>query len=127
MKKIKEKLFVLLTSLGAIIFFVLIYTGLSDTIYHAPEHVLVIGDLEYENYIAPFCLNETYEKELFDSGKGFVTTIGEARKLGYEMDSTCTYNELVVSRQTFISFVLENLGFWKHPSERWNEDGTWNW
>ena len=92
--------------------------GITPSI-EAPPGALVQVDAASKTYFAPPCRQ-------ISSGLG-VTTLDNARKLGYSPDAQCLESGGFVQRNRSLSGqLLEKIGVLA-PASRWNANGSWNW
>lgn len=87
----------------------------------APDHAIVIVDAVTKSYFAPSCVS--VETQLAPR-----ITIGEARRLGLNPDSTCRDAGAFVQESRSLSGqLLETMQVLCPLRSRWNADGSWNW
>lgn len=112
-----------LAGIGSIIVVgALVFAG-SEVMQAPPSNLAIMADHVNKQYTSPECLSRgvDYESSDFEA-----MTFQKANDLGYEYDSTCTYESLYPSRNNLWDFVGTKLGFLKPLNWKWNEDGTWN-
>ncbi len=93
--------------------------GIAPTI-DAPPGALVHVDAASRIYFAPSCRQ-------ISSALG-ITTLGNARKLGFSPDARCLELGGFVQRDRSVSGqILEKFGLLAPLPSRWNANGSWNW
>ena len=86
----------------------------------APPGALVQVDAASKTYFAPPCRQ-------ISSALG-VTTLDNARKLGFSPDARCLELSGFVQRDRSVSGqLLEKFGLLAQLPSRWNANGSWNW
>ena len=106
-------------SIGAAAAFFGLGFGIAPTI-DAPPGALVQVDPASKTYFAPPCRQ-------ISSALG-VTTLDNARKLGFSPDAHCLELGGFVQRSRSLSGqLLEKLGLLPPLPNRWNANGSWNW
>jgi hypothetical protein len=93
--------------------------GIAPTI-DAPPSALVHVDTASRTYLAPPCRQ-------ISSALG-VTSLDNARKLGFSPDARCLELGGFVQRERSLSGqLLEKFGLLPPLPSRWNANGSWNW
>ena len=86
----------------------------------APPGALVQVDAASKTYFAPPCRQ-------ISSGLG-LTTLENARKLGFAPDARCLeIGGFVQPDRSLSGHLLEKLGLLAPLPSRWNANGSWNW
>ncbi len=87
----------------------------------APDYAVVVVDAEQKLYFAPPCTT--------DRMRYFVRiTLSEARKRGFQVDSSCREASAFQQEDWSLSGqLLQRLGVLPSLRSRWNPDGSWNW
>lgn len=95
----------------------------SDVMAVAPGNAQVVLDNKFKTFTAPTCMSESID---YKNGDFELSTFQHARDINYTEDSSCTSDEMTPSRGYIFNFISTHIG-WKKPlSEKWNDDGTWN-
>lgn len=86
----------------------------------APPNALVQVDASSRTFFAPPC------RQI--SGALGLTTLANAKKLGFLPDTVCAESGGFVQRgQSLSEQVLEKFGLIAPKRSRWNANGSWNW
>ena len=127
---IKDKISEILNKIAiAIAVFVLFwfYIDLGSTM---PSHADVYLNHINKKYISPPCIEDFYDpieiQSNIDEGVLKLYKDSQIKWLGFEPDEQCRDSGWFVHNKSLIRYVIEQIWILEE-SNRWNDDGSWNW